>query len=64
MVPSGYQNNGRALPGTVGQTNDGWLLLEYQAGLKSHLIRQTIKKEKIFTIVLMFTKALFMQIVS
>ena len=24
MIPSGYQNNGKALPGTVGQTNDGW----------------------------------------
>ena len=27
---AGYQNNGRALPVTLGQTNGGWLLLEYQ----------------------------------
>ena len=34
MIPFGYQNNGRALPETVGETNDDWLLLEYKKGLK------------------------------
>ena len=29
MIPSEYQSNGRALPGTVGQTNDGWQLLDW-----------------------------------
>ena len=30
----GYQNNGRALPGRVGQTSNGWLLLVYQKELQ------------------------------
>ena len=29
-----YQDLKRALPGLVGQTNDGWLQLEYQKGFK------------------------------
>ncbi len=42
MIPSGYQNNGRVLPGTVGQMNDGWLLLENRKGLEHD--RQSKKK--------------------
>ena len=33
-IPSGYENNERALSGTVEPTNNGWLPLEYQKGLK------------------------------
>ena len=34
MIPLGYQNSARVLPKTIGQTNDGWLFLGYQKGLK------------------------------
>ena len=35
MIPSEYQINRRALAGTVGQTNDSRLLLEYQKDLNN-----------------------------
>ena len=61
MIPSGYQNNGRAL------TKDGktrmmadncWSNKENKITLN-----MKIKKEKTFTIVLMFTKVLFLLLV-
>ena len=33
-MPSGYQNNGRTLPETMGQENNGWLQLEYRKWVK------------------------------